>query len=76
MGKIIGIDLETIDCCVVATEGKEPVMIDNSKGNDELGSVIINFADKVIIGRSGTNYVTREYDNTVFAISVEPKRVQ
>jgi hypothetical protein len=52
-------------------------------GNDVLGSVIINFADKVIIDQFpdpyylwGTIYRTREYDNTMFAISVEPKRVQ
>ena len=47
-----------------------------AEGNDELGSVIINFADKVILGKILNNYITREYDNTVFAISVEPKRVQ
>ena len=48
-----------------------------AEGNDELGSVIINFADKVIIGRNANGtYNTREYDNTVFAISLEPKRVQ
>ncbi len=48
-----------------------------AEGNDDMGSVIINFADKVIIGRNANDtYNTREYDNTVFSISVEPKRVQ
>jgi hypothetical protein len=48
-----------------------------AEGNDELGSVIINFADKAIIGRNANGtYNTREYENTVFAISLESKRVQ
>ncbi len=49
--------------------------------SDYLGVAIVNFADKVIVGRgvlpfAGTVYTTREYDNGVFSISVEPKRVQ
>ena len=46
-------------------------------GNDELGGVIINFADNVIVGGSGSDgYYTRTYESGWFEISVDPKRVQ
>jgi hypothetical protein len=51
-----------------------------SLGSDPLGSVIINFADNVIVGKTvtttGTTYTLREYVNTNFVLSVEPVRVQ
>ncbi|MCE2995105.1 MAG: hypothetical protein ACK5WF_14010 [Cyclobacteriaceae bacterium] len=51
-----------------------------TEGNDELGAVIINFADNVILNTfnsvDGLRYSTREYQAGWFAISVEPKRVQ
>jgi len=50
---------------------------------EQLGSVLINFADNVIISGNVTDpnpanrtYTIREYNNNFFAISVEPKRVQ
>lgn len=51
-----------------------------TQGNDQLGSVIINFADDVIIDKKnvlGLNrYVTRTYSTGWFQLSLEPKRVQ
>lgn len=48
-----------------------------TQGNDELGSVIINFADDIIIRRGALGgYLSREYSTGWFKISVEPKRVQ
>jgi hypothetical protein len=51
--------------------------------SDPLGSVLVNFADKVIITQPCTSYpclttfhLTREYDNGVYSISVEPTRIQ
>lgn len=43
-------------------------------GSYEMGPVIVNFADKVVV--SGFPYNSREYSNNVYSISVEPKRVQ
>lgn len=48
-----------------------------TQGNDELGSVIINFADNVIINQlTPTSYTTREYQTGFYSISFEPIRVQ
>ncbi|QSB28141.1 hypothetical protein [Flavobacterium sp. CLA17] len=47
-----------------------------TQGNDLLGDVIVNFGDNVIIGASGGNYTTREYNSGLYSITVEPTRVQ
>lgn len=50
-----------------------------TEGNDQLGSVIINFADNVIVstGNDGEPYwVTRDYNSGWFIMSLEPMRVQ
>ena len=47
-----------------------------TQGNDLLGEVIVNFADNVIINRSGNDYTTREYSSGMYSITVEPIRVQ
>lgn len=49
-----------------------------TQGNDQLGSVIINFADDVVLTHSTTNNqsTTRDYQTGWYKISVEPKRVQ
>ncbi|MDD5149547.1 MAG: hypothetical protein PHC28_03565 [Flavobacterium sp.] len=47
-----------------------------TQGNDALGEVIVNFADKIIISQAGSDYTTREYNSGLYSISVEPMRVQ
>lgn len=56
-----------------------------TQGNDQLGSVIVNFADKIItsfqssptLGGTMESYITREYPSGgYFVITVEPKKVQ
>lgn len=47
-----------------------------TQANDELGSVIVNFADDVIVGQNFIKYMTREYSTGYYSISVEPTRVQ
>ncbi|KZS39440.1 hypothetical protein AWE51_12950 [Aquimarina aggregata] len=48
-----------------------------TQGNDELGEVIINFADNVYTGKKHRRrYITRRYYTGLFGISVEPIRVQ
>lgn len=48
-----------------------------TQGNDLLGDVIVNFADKIIIGTGDfDSYITREYSSGSYSISIEPARVQ
>lgn len=47
-----------------------------TQANDALGEVIVNFADKIIIGATSSTYTTREYSSGLYSISVEPMRVQ
>ncbi|MBU1820371.1 MAG: hypothetical protein KKG00_02510, partial [Bacteroidetes bacterium] len=47
-----------------------------TQGNDDLGSVIVNFADNIIISQNFIKYLTREYSTGWYSISVEPIRVQ
>ena len=47
-----------------------------TQGNDQLGDVIVNFADNVIISRQPNTYTTREYSSGLYSITVEPMRVQ
>ncbi len=50
------------------------------QGNDLLGSVLINFADNVILSTQQVNgqtqYTTRDYETGFFKLSMEPVRVQ
>ena len=45
-------------------------------GSDPLGSVIINFADKIIINQSTTGVTTRKYNSGIFEIDFIPQKVQ
>lgn len=48
-----------------------------TQGNDELGAVIINFADKIITGQeTNGDYKVREYSTGEFKLTMEPVRVQ
>ncbi|MEJ5088530.1 hypothetical protein GEO21_00660 [Sphingobacterium faecium] len=47
-----------------------------TKQSDQLGDVLINFADKVITGFDGSSYTKREYSSGMYTIGIEPRRVQ
>ncbi|WP_367331979.1 hypothetical protein [Sphingobacterium multivorum] len=47
-----------------------------TKQSDQLGDVIINFADKIVTGFDGSSYTTREYSSGMYTIGIEPRRVQ
>ncbi|WP_052259394.1 hypothetical protein [Flavobacterium sp. KMS] len=48
-----------------------------TQGNDLLGDVIVNFADKIIIAQPSLGtYQTREYSSGLYSVSIEPTRVQ
>ena len=45
-------------------------------GDRELGDVIVNFGDMVVLGRQGNTWQLREHRSNMFAITVQPLRVQ
>jgi len=47
-----------------------------TKQSDQLGDVIVNFADKIATGFDGSSYTTREYSSGMYTIGIEPRRVQ
>ncbi|MVO09153.1 hypothetical protein GOQ30_08260 [Flavobacterium sp. TP390] len=53
-----------------------------TQGNDQLGDVIVNFADNIIINKyfdsasSSYKYNTREYESGWYSIGIEPMQVQ
>lgn len=47
-----------------------------TKQSDQLGDVIVNFADKITTAFDGSSYTTREYSSGMYTIGIEPRRVQ
>jgi len=47
-----------------------------TKQSDQLGDVIVNFADKIATAFDGSSYTTREYSSGMYTIGIEPRRVQ
>ena len=47
-----------------------------TQGNDELGGVIVNFADDIILSENYPYFQTRDYKAGWYTIGVEPKKVQ
>ncbi|MCL1679122.1 hypothetical protein M2T92_08820 [Elizabethkingia miricola] len=47
-----------------------------TKSSDQLGDVIINFADNVVTSFNGSTFTKREYNSGLYTITVEPRRVQ
>ncbi len=47
-----------------------------TQGSDNLGDVIINFADDIIISKSGSTYTSRKYNNGSYSLGIEPRKVQ
>jgi len=69
MGKIIGIDLGTTNCCVAVIEGNEPVVIIDSDGNRTTPSVV-GFSDSgdLKVGDSARRQAITNPENTIFSI--------
>ncbi|MCT3758586.1 hypothetical protein HZQ19_08280 [Elizabethkingia anophelis] len=47
-----------------------------TKSSDQLGDVIVNFADNAITSFNGSIFTKREYNSGLYTITVEPRRVQ
>lgn len=69
MGKIIGIDLGTTNCCMAIIEGNEPIVILNSEGNRTTPS-IVGFTDsgERKVGDPAKRQAITNTENTVFSI--------
>ena len=69
MGKIIGIDLGTTNCCVAVLEGQKVQIIPNSIGGRTTPSIVA-FAerDKRILGQIAKRQTITNAENTVYAV--------
>ncbi len=69
MGKIIGIDLGTTNCCVSIMEGGDPKVIENSEGNRTTPSIVA-FPDngERLVGQIAKRQAVTNPTRTLFAI--------
>ena len=69
MGKIIGIDLGTTNCCVAIMEGGDPKVIENSEGNRTTPSIVA-FSDngERLVGQIAKRQAVTNPTRTLFAI--------
>ena len=69
MGKIIGIDLGTINSCVSVMEGNDPVVIPNSEGGSTTPSVVaFTKTGERLVGQPAKRQAITNPRNTVFSI--------
>ena len=69
MGKIIGIDLGTTNCCVAVLEGSESVVIHNQEGGRTTPSMVSwNEEGEVIVGVASKRQMVTNPHRTVFGV--------
>ncbi|MDY6911152.1 MAG: molecular chaperone DnaK, partial [Chloroflexota bacterium] len=69
MGKVIGIDLGTTNCCVAVMEGGEPTVIPSIEGARTTPSVVaVNKSGERLVGQVAKRQAVTNPDNTVFSI--------
>lgn len=69
MGKILGIDLGTTNCCMAVIEGGIPTVIPNSDGSRTTPSVVaFTDAQERIVGHLAKRQAIMNPENTVFAV--------
>ena len=69
MGKIIGIDLGTTNCCVAVLEGQKVQIIPNSIGGRTTPSIVaFTERDKRILGQIAKRQTITNAENTVYAV--------
>ncbi|MCL0095436.1 molecular chaperone DnaK [Dehalococcoidia bacterium] len=69
MGKVIGIDLGTTNCCVAVMEGGEPTVIPNAEGARTTPSVVaISKSGERLTGQVAKRQAITNPDNTIFSI--------
>ncbi len=68
MGKIIGIDLGTTNCCVAVMEGDTPKVIENAEGDRTTPSIVAFTGEEVLVGQPAKRQAVTNPENTLFAI--------
>ena len=68
MGKIIGIDLGTTNCCVAVMEGDSPKVIENAEGDRTTPSIVAFSDDQVLVGQPAKRQAVTNPENTLYAI--------
>src|ERR1700759_2256252 len=69
MGKVIGIDLGTTNCCVAVMEGKSPKVIENAEGMRTTPSIVA-FTDEGerLVGQPAKRQAVTNPERTIFAV--------
>ncbi len=69
MGKMIGIDLGTTNCCVAVMEGKQVKVIENAEGGRTTPSIIAYMDDnEILVGAPAKRQAVTNPKNTLFAV--------
>ncbi|MDH3347872.1 MAG: molecular chaperone DnaK, partial [Desulfobulbaceae bacterium] len=69
MGKIIGIDLGTTNCCVAIMDGGDPKVIENTEGNRTTPSIVaFNDSAERLVGQIAKRQAVTNPARTLFAI--------
>ena len=69
MGKVIGIDLGTTNCCVAVLEGGQPIVIANSEGGRTTPSIVgFGKGGERLIGQLAKRQSVTNAENTIFSI--------
>ncbi|MBT4511647.1 MAG: molecular chaperone DnaK [Chloroflexi bacterium] len=69
MGKVIGIDLGTTNCCVGVMEGGDPIVIPNAEGTRTTPSVVaVNKNGERLAGQVAKRQAVTNPENTIFSI--------
>src|SRR5437660_10677276 len=69
MGKVIGIDLGTTNCCVAVMEGGEPVVIPNAEGSRTSPSIVaMTKGGERLVGEVAQRQAVTHPENTVYSI--------
>lgn len=69
MGKVIGIDLGTTNCCVAVLEGGQPIVIQNAEGGRTTPSIVgFGKANQRLVGQLAKRQAVTNAENTVYSI--------
>ncbi|MFC1655608.1 molecular chaperone DnaK [Patescibacteria group bacterium] len=67
MGKILGIDLGTTNCCMAIMEGGEPTVIPNAEGGRTTPSMVAIKDKERLVGVAAKRQSVTNPDNTIFS---------
>ncbi len=69
MGKVIGIDLGTTNCCVAVLEGGKPVVVSNTEGGRTTPSMVgFGKLNERLVGQLAKRQAVTNAENTVYSI--------